>query len=182
MTDAQAAAEAAAPGLGEPGPHEEATGADPVEHPDAAATTGPAPDEPAATTYATFVPVEVVSVAFELTDASPTIHLREDEAPFRGIDFPIGLPEAQSIARALEGEPAPRPSTHDLLATVLAAAGCDLVAVRITGVREGTIVAELDLMGPRGREVVDCRPTDGIALALRVPARAPILSDAALLE
>jgi hypothetical protein len=50
------------------------------------------------------------------------------------------------------------------------------------GREEGTLLAELDLMAPGGRERVDCRPSDGIVLALRMPVPAPILVDERLLE
>lgn len=65
---------------------------------------------------------------------------------------------------------------------MVSASGSDLVAVRLIGAKEGTMLAELDLMTPRGHEVLDCRPSDGIALALRQPVRAPILCEASLLE
>lgn len=152
----------------------------PTSDAEIAATTEPEPTAP--DELATFIPVQVMTVAYDLAEPSPTIHLREDDPPFRGIIFPVGLPEAQAIARALEGDRPARPSTHELFATVLAAAACDLVAVRITAAKEGTLIAELDLIGPRGREVVDCRPTDGIALALRAAVRAPILCEVSLLE
>ena len=151
----------------------------PATDAEAPATDAPAPE---AGPYAKFVLVEVVSVNFDLPNPSPTIHLREDGAPYRGIDFPIGLPEAQSIAMALEHERGPRPSTHDLLAATLVAAAVDVIAVRLTGAKGGTILAELDLMTTRGHEVLDCRPTDGIAVALRLPVPAPILADEDLLE
>jgi bifunctional DNase/RNase len=144
--------------------------------------SGDAENEEAGPSHPTFVPVTVASLVFDLPSPSPMLHLREEDLPLRGIVFPIGLPEAQSIALALEGERAPRPSSHDLLASVLVAAGCDVVAVRLTGVRGGTIVAELDVAGPRGREVLDCRPSDGIAVALRMAVPAPILADESLLE
>ena len=126
--------------------------------------------------------MEVVHVVFSLPSPSPIVHLREIEEPFRGLQFPIGLPEAQSIALALDHETAPRPSTHELLSAVLVATGTDVVAVRFTGEREGTILAELDLMTPKGHQVLDCRPTDGIAVALRNAVPVPILCDEALLE
>lgn len=129
-----------------------------------------------------FSVLEVVNVSFELPSPNPVIHLMEEEAPYRSLYFPIGLPEAQSIALALAEESSPRPSTHDLLVAVLAAAGCDVVAVRLTGERGGTILAELDVMGPRGHEVLDCRPTDGIAIALRLKVTAPILGEDRLLD
>ena len=130
----------------------------------------------------TFVVLEVVNVSFELPSPSPVIHLLERDSPFRDLDFPIGLAEAQSIAYALDGETPPRPTTHDLLVSVLAVARCEVVAVRLTGERGGTILAELDLMGPKGHEVLDCRPSDGIAVALRLRVVAPILCEASLLE
>lgn len=139
-------------------------------------------DEAPAPTPGTFVVVEVVNVTFDLPSPNPVIHLLEQEAPFRGLDFPIGLPEAQSIALALEHEHAPRPTTHDVMVSVMAVAGCEVVAVRLTGERSGTILAELDLMGPKGHEVLDCRPSDGIAVALRLPVPAPILCEAGLLD
>jgi hypothetical protein len=50
------------------------------------------------------------------------------------------------------------------------------------GREEGNLLAELDLMTPGGREVLDCRPSDGIVLALRMPVPAPILVDERLLD
>lgn len=144
------------------------------------ATASPGAEPPGA--YATFAVLEVRSVHFHLPSPSPVVQLREGDAPFRQLHFPIGLPEAQAIAMALERERGARPSTAELLADALAAAGVDVVAVRLTGTREGTMLGELDLMGPRGRVTVDCRPSDGIAVALRQPVPAPILCDVALLD
>jgi len=157
-----------------------------VDAPDPATPDPPAPEadvpEADAAAERTFVVVEVVNVSFDLPSTSPVIHLLEQESPFRSLDFPIGLTEAQSIAYALESEAPPRPNTHDLLVSVLVVARCEVVAVRLTGERGGTILAELDLMGPRGHEVLDCRPTDGIAVALRLRVPAPILCEANLLD
>jgi uncharacterized protein len=126
--------------------------------------------------------MEVVNVVFSLPSPSPVVHLSEIEPPFRVLDFPIGLPEAQSIALALDHDKGVRPSTHELLSAVLAATGCDVVAVRFTAAHQGTIIAELDLMSPNGHHVIDCRPTDGIAVALRQAVPVPILCDVTLLE
>jgi bifunctional DNase/RNase len=141
-----------------------------------------ADDAVAAEPLGTFVVLEVVNVAFELPSPNPMLHLLERDSPFRGLDFPIGLPEAQSIAYALEREQAPRPTTHDLAISLLAVAGCEVVAVRLIGEKGGTILAELDLMAPSGHEVLDCRPSDGIAIALRLAVPAPILCEASLLD
>ena len=125
--------------------------------------------------------MDIINVVFSLPSPSPVVHLREQEPPFRVLDFPIGLPEAQSIALALDHEKATRPSAHELLSSVIVATGSDVLAVRFTAAREGTIIAELDLMTPQGHQVLDCRPTDGIAVALRQAVPAPILCDETLL-
>jgi len=180
------------PEASDPGASDTETGADagvdvsaPAE-PDTAAGTAPGgADEPVGATGAsvgTFVVLEVTNVTFSLPSPSPVVQLREHEPPYRGMEFPVGLVEAQAIALALEGERAPRPSTHELLSAVVVASGSDVIALRLTGERGGTLLAELDLMTPRGREVLDCRPSDGIAVALRQDVRAPVLCEESLLD
>jgi len=82
----------------------------------------------------------------------------------------IGPAEAASIALALRGENFSRPLTHDLLAMVIDGLGGSVERVVITDQREGTYYARIFL----GREsevvAVDARPSDSIALALRVEA------------
>ena len=153
-----------------------------VDHPGDEAPEGAADAAADEVSFPEFVVVDVMHVTFDLPGPSPVIHLRETVSPYRGIEFPIGLPEAQSIAMAIGKETGPRPTAHELFATVLAAAGTDVIAVRLTSERGGTLIAELDLMTPKGREVVDCRPSDGIGIALRQAVPAPILADAALLD
>jgi len=176
--DAPAAvAGAAAPGQ----PVEDATRASSdgsLAEPDAGAEA-PASEAPPSPVFRL---VEVLSVTFDLPSPSPIIHLQEEEAPHRVLYFPIGLPEAQSIAQALEGTEAPRPNAHDLLHQLLDATASDVIAVRLVGAKEGTIIAELDVMTPRGREVLDCRPTDGLAVALRRAVPPPLLVEDSLLD
>ena len=64
---------------------------------------------------------------------------------------------------------------------VLQQARIDVIALRLVGRNQG-LLAELDLMTPGGRVRVDCRPSDGIVLALRMPVPAPILVDERLLD
>ena len=86
------------------------------------------------------------------------------------------------MAQALRRMEGRRPMTHELFAQVLQRARIDVIAVRLVGREDGNLLAELDLMTPAGRERVDCRPSDGIVLALRMPVPAPILVDERLLE
>jgi bifunctional DNase/RNase len=115
------------------------------------------------------------SVTYDLADASPQVHLMESEAPYRFLSIPIALPEAQALRQAMENVAGRRPGTHELAAEILARLQADVVAARITRFENGVFFAELDLMSPRGREVLDCRTSDAIILALRQRVVAPIL-------
>ncbi len=126
--------------------------------------------------------MEVVRVDVALPDQYPVVHLQEAEPPRRRLAFRVGMPEGVALAQALQKAASPRPLTHDLLATVMQRLGADVVAVRLVARRGSTYAAELDLMTSRGREVLDCRPSDGIALALRQPVPAPVLADERLLD
>jgi bifunctional DNase/RNase len=141
----------------------------------------PTSTEAAAEVAPTFVVVYVASVLFELPAPHPVLTLREEEWPYRTLQFPVGLPEAQSVALAIEETRAARPSTHELFSDALAATKNDIIAARIVRETRGIFYAELDMMNPRGRTVLDCRPTDAIILALRQKVPAPILIDATLL-
>lgn len=89
----------------------------------------------------------------------------------------IGPREGAAIAAAQAGMVPPRPQTHDLLVTIMETLGADVVEVRITGMDEGIYFAEIELSGGH---VVDARPSDAIAIALR--AEAPVLCDEDLLR
>lgn len=124
----------------------------------------------------------VIDVRVDLPDSYAVVSMIEDEPPGRHLEIPIGLPDGTALAYAVRDLETPRPLTHELFADVLRRMQIDLVAVRLTGRRRGTYLAELDLMGPRGRDVVACRPSDGMALALRQAVPAPVLADERLLE
>jgi bifunctional DNase/RNase len=130
---------------------------------------------------AAFRVVEVLEVELELPDQFPVVVLQELEAPLREVRFPVGLAEGTALSYALRKQATPRPLTHELVATLFARFRIDLVAVRLTGRTRGIYLAELSCMGANGAEVIACRPTDGITLALRLPIPAPILCDERLL-
>ena len=81
--------------------------------------------------------------------------------------------EAMTISLVLNGEELPRPLAHDLLLMVAKALNGTLTGVDIVDYRDDIYYAVLLLRGPSGLISVDCRPSDGIALALRasVPIR-----------
>jgi uncharacterized protein len=119
--------------------------------------------------------MSVESVLYELSDASPSVHLMEAESPYRFLSIPIALPEAYALHQALEGTAGRRPGTHELVSAMLARLQADVIAARIVRVEGGVYHAELDLMTPRGRERFDCRTSDALILALRQAVPAPIL-------
>jgi bifunctional DNase/RNase len=91
----------------------------------------------------------------------------------------IGKPEAESILVQINDLKRERPLTHDLCKTLITGLGGTLRRVNITRVEKRTYFAEMQLDGPKGLVAVDARPSDGIAIALRLAA--PIFAPDALL-
>jgi bifunctional DNase/RNase len=121
------------------------------------------------------IPLELVGVRVELPANQPIVLLRERESG-RYLPIWIGGAEAMSISNHLEGDIPPRPLTHPLLADTLMALGADLEAVHLTDLREGTFYAELHLLLGAKEVIVSSRPSDAIAVAIRV-GDVPILVD-----
>lgn len=96
--------------------------------------------------------------------------IHEDEGTGRVLPIWIGGQEATSILIAIEGEHAPRPLSHDLITTLFGAVGAKVDRVDVTRIDEGTFYAELTLTTPTGLQVLDARPSDAVALAVRADA------------
>ncbi len=92
--------------------------------------------------------------------------LREVEGN-RRLPIIIGAAEAQAIALEMEGIKPPRPLTHDLMKNIIAAFGGELTDVVIDELRDGTFYAKLNI----DNQVIDSRPSDAIALAVRYGAQ-----------
>ncbi len=118
--------------------------------------------------------VEVVLKAVRVDVGSSTpLLLLEEVGGERVLPIYIGAPEATAIAYALQHIETPRPMSHDLLGHVIGALGGRVFAVEITDLIDNTFYSNLRLVR-EGREVaVSARPSDAVALALRVGA--PIL-------
>lgn len=99
---------------------------------------------------------------------------RNGETPIQ-LPIRIGAFEAAAISMGVEDAPHERPMTHDLLSTVITSLGAALTGVAIVDVVGTTFYAQLMLTLPDGTSTqIDCRPSDGIALAVRTGA--PILA------
>ncbi|MCL6552408.1 MAG: bifunctional nuclease family protein [Firmicutes bacterium] len=82
----------------------------------------------------------------------------------------IGQAEAMAIAMRLQSVQPPRPMTHDLLANVLEQLATKVLKVVVSDVRDATYYAEIHLSRNGTAYVIDSRPSDAIALALRADA------------
>ena len=127
------------------------------------------------------VPMELVGVRVELPSNTPIVLLRSasDDAESLMLPIFIGGPEATAIALAHEGVQPPRPMTHDLFAQALEAMDVSVERVVITELRERTFFAELHMRSPGEVRVMSARPSDAIALAVRMDI--PIFAEDELL-
>ncbi len=118
--------------------------------------------------------VNVKGIAYDMS-GNPIILLTDQEEE-RVLPIWVGLLEAHSIAVALGQVPPPRPLTHDLFKNACEAMGARISQVVITDLKDNTFYAEVHLALPEQGLVLDARPSDAVALALR--AAAPVyLSD-----
>jgi len=124
--------------------------------------------------------MEVDGVKIELPTETPVLVLREVEGARRTLPIYIGNSEASAIQFALEGIVSERPLTHDLLVNVINDLGAELLKIVITEAREHTYYAELHIQLPTGVCVVSCRPSDAVAISLRVGA--PIYASDELMD
>jgi len=112
------------------------------------------------------VEVRIYSIATSLTES--IIFLDETEGT-RILPIWIGPMEAQAIAIRLSGYPSPRPMTHDLIFSVIKTLGLTIKRVTITDIVENTYYSSLHIADPGGENLrlVDSRPSDAVALAVR---------------
>jgi len=117
--------------------------------------------------------VRGVFVAFNNAATIPLVILADGKG--RVLPIFIGIWEAVSINSAKIKEVLPRPFTHDLFIDLCAKFGITLRSLQIDSIDNGVYYAQLVFVSDLREEYLDCRPSDGIALALR--ADTPIFVD-----
>jgi bifunctional DNase/RNase len=115
------------------------------------------------------VRVRVRGLMMDERSKSPIVILQEEEGE-RILPIWIGESEARAIGIVLTGETLERPLTHDLAVTLLKSLGARVAAVTITSLKENTFFAEIHLEAGGEKVLVDARPSDSIAIALRADA------------
>ena len=121
-----------------------------------------------------FVEMKVRALALDPMSNMPIIILR-DEDEKRSVQIWVGSFEANAIALEMEKIATPRPMTHDLIKNILEAVEARVVKISVTDLKDNTFFAVLHLQIGEQEYSVDARPSDAIALALRVAA--PIYVD-----
>ncbi|MDE3075623.1 MAG: bifunctional nuclease family protein [Chloroflexota bacterium] len=125
------------------------------------------------------VEMVVESVRVSLTTQNRVVILK-DKTTERYLLIWIGPLEAWAIASAVAGVPPARPSTHDLVKSVVDEIGAKVTQIVVNDLREETFFARI-IMDINGRHVeIDSRPSDAIAVAVRV--KAPIYVEETVLN
>jgi len=105
--------------------------------------------------------------------------LEEVDGP-RLLPIWIGLYEGGSIGMALAGQKFPRPLTHDLLLEAVGQLGAEVEKIVITELKESTFYAQIHVKRDKEAIVLDARPSDSVALAVRQPC--PLYIDEKVFE
>ncbi len=115
--------------------------------------------------------VELSKIIIDEKRQDQIIVLKEKNGE-RQFPIVIGFLEASSIKMKISGLEVPRPMTHDLLVSTIDALGAKLERLVIDKLVENTFHAKLELKTADGKfKIVDARPSDGIALAVRTGAQ-----------
>ena len=124
------------------------------------------------------IEVNVARLGLDSTTQSYVLVLQE-KGGSRMLPIWIGQPEAESIVMQMHNIKRVRPLTHDLCKSLIIGLGGSLRRVQITRVEKNTYYAELHISRGDSLVQVDARPSDSIAIALRLSA--PIFADESLL-
>jgi bifunctional DNase/RNase len=115
------------------------------------------------------IKMTVRGIALDPITNMPIIILKDPDER-HALPIWVGIFEANAIALELEKVSTPRPMTHDLLKNILEGLGITVKQVIVNDLKENTFYAMIELNHNGGVITIDARPSDAIALALRVNA------------
>ena len=115
------------------------------------------------------IAVRVEKVTLD-TSTNRFVVILRDDINKRWLPIVVGSSEAQAIALQLENIDPPRPLTHDLMKNLLDTVGSKVSRIIVNDLRENTYYAMINLSNNGTNKEVDARPSDAIALALRMQA------------
>jgi uncharacterized protein len=123
--------------------------------------------------------MSIYGVSFDMVGKQPIVLLKTQSGN-KFLPIWIGSNEATAILMKLQGVETPRPMTHDLLADMVQQLNAEIARVSVTELRENTFIAVITLRLASGEVEIDARPSDALALAVRVDA--PIFVDDTVIE
>src|SRR5512140_510784 len=115
------------------------------------------------------IPMSIKGLMLDPVSNSPIVVLK-DEQETCFLPIWVGIFEANAIALQLENVTTPRPMTHDLLKNMISELHAQVARVLINDLRDSTFFAQIRLVLDDRTLELDARPSDAIALALRVAA------------
>ena len=125
------------------------------------------------------IQMKVMGIALDTRTGSPIVVLHDKENR-RALPIWIGSAEASSIIRKIENLSVARPMTHDLIISIVEKTGYKISKVEISDVEKETYYAIIFLENDKEEVIeIDARPSDAIAIAIRVDA--PIFVSAKVL-
>ena len=125
------------------------------------------------------IPMSIKGLMLDPVSNSPIVVLKDDEEKFF-LPIWVGIFEANAIALQLEKVSTPRPMTHDLLRNFISELDARVARVVINDLRDSTFFAQIRVITNERTLEIDARPSDAIALALRVEA--PIYVEQSVLD
>ena len=116
------------------------------------------------------IEMKVMGIALDTRTGSPIVVLHDMDNR-KALPIWIGSAEASAIIRRIENIEVSRPMTHDLIASIVEKTGGTIDRVEINDVEKETYYAIIYIKDKEGNEVeIDARPSDAIAVAIRVDA------------
>ena len=113
------------------------------------------------------IEVKIRALMMDPNSGTPIIILKDVQSDTM-LPIWVGAYEANAIALEIEKIAPPRPMTHDLLRNLIVELGVRVERVVVTSLRDNTFFAVIEMRNSEGdRMVLDSRPSDAIALALR---------------
>jgi len=126
------------------------------------------------------IEVKIRALMMDPNSGTPIVILKDVQSDTM-LPIWVGAYEANAIALEIEKIAPPRPMTHDLLRNLILELGISVERVVVTSLRDNTFFAVIEMRTSEGnRMVLDSRPSDAIALALR--ADCPIFVDVEVIK
>ena len=113
--------------------------------------------------------MSIYGVSFDMVGKQPIVLLKTEEGN-KFLPIWIGHPEAAAILMKLQGQETPRPMTHDLFVDLVGQVGAECESVTVTELKDNTFYAQINLSVNGQTVEIDSRPSDALALAVRVDA------------